>query len=402
MLRLDEAWLLLLDGITPLAAEEAPIGACAGRVLAEDLVAGRDQPPSPISAMDGYAVHREDVTPGAMLRVIGQSPAGAPFIGSARRGEAVRIATGGVLPEGADHVVIQESVSREGDQIRIEIPPSNPFIRKRGCDFMAGDVLARAGDVLTPARIGLLAAASIGSVHVHRRPRLIVLPSGDELREPGIPLEAGQIANSASYAVAALAEQWGAEPEQGEILPDDPELLGRALASADLRADVIVTIGGASVGERDSLPAAFERLGSGIRFHRVAIQPGKPVWHARFPDGRAVLGLPGNPTSAFVCSILFLKPLIFAKSGRNAAAATRTIGATLGGPIPANGEREQFLRAGVSVGPDGRIVASPDDRQDSGLWTPLASARALIRRPSRVSAARAGDQVEIIPIGECV
>jgi molybdopterin molybdotransferase len=195
--------------------------------------------------------------------------------------------------------------------------------------------------------------------------------------------------------------QWGAEPRQAEILPDDPELLGRALASADLRADVIVTIGGASVGDRDSLPAAFERLGSRIRFHRVAIQPGKPVWHARFPDGRAVLGLPGNPTSAFVCSILFLKPLIFAKSGRSAAAATRTIGATLGKPLPANGEREQFLRGGICIRHDGTIVASADDRQDSGLWAPLASARALICRPPGASAARVGDQVEVLPIGEC-
>jgi molybdopterin molybdotransferase len=403
MLCLDEARLLLLEGVDALPAEELPIGACVDRVLAEDTVATRDQPPSPVSAMDGYALHREDATPGAMLRVIGGSPAGDPFIGSVGRGEAVRIATGGVVPEGADHVVIQESVSREDDQIRInEIPSSNAFIRKRGCDFMAGDPLARAGDVLTPARIGLLAAASIGSVHVHRRPRVIVLPSGDELREPGIPLEGGQIANSAAYAVAALTVQWGAEPDQGEILPDDPELLRRALATADLSADVIVTIGGASVGERDSLPAAFERFGAGIRFHRVAIQPGKPVWHARFPDGRAVLGLPGNPTSAFVCSILFLKPLIFARLGRNVSAAMRTVGARLGKPLPANGERESFLRAGICVGPDGTIVASADDRQDSGLWTPLASARALIRRPSRASAAPAGDQVEILPIGECV
>jgi molybdopterin molybdotransferase len=401
MLSLDEARLLLLDGISALPAEQATIGACAHRVLAEDVVADRDQPPSPVSAMDGYALRGADAAAGATLRVIGGSPAGAPFTGSLGRGEAVRIATGGVVPEGADHVIVQEKVTREGDRIRIAGPPSsNAFIRARGCDFKAGDLLARAGDVLTPARIGLLAAAGIGSLLVHRRPQVTVLPSGDELREPGDALEAGQIVNSAAYAVAALAGQWGAEPTRGEILPDDPALLDRALGSADLRADVIVTIGGASVGERDSLPAAFERLGAGIRFHRVAIQPGKPVWHARFADGRAVLGLPGNPASAFVCSILFLEPLIFAKAGRDAAASIRTIGARLAKPLPANGERESFLRAGVSAGPDGTVLASADDRQDSGLWSPLASARGLIRRPAGAPAACAGERVELLPIGE--
>jgi molybdopterin molybdotransferase len=398
LLSLDEARALLLAGLSPVEAESLPIAECGGRTVAADIAAARDQPPGPVSAMDGYAVASADARPGAVLRVIGEAPAGAPFEGAVTGGTAVRIATGGVVPEGADRVVMQEIVERDGEIVRIAGEPgSATFVRPAACDFAAGETLARAGAVLTPARLGLAAAANLGALTVRRRPRVVLLASGDELREPGSALEPGAVVNSAAYALAELVSGWGGFPVRHPILPDDRSACEEALRSADLDADIIVPLGGASVGERDLLKPLVLGLGAGPVFERIAVQPGKPCWHARFADGRLVLGLPGNPASAFVCAHLLLKPLLHALLGRSEAEPPLL--AALARALPEGGSREVYWRASVSVDPDGRLKVEPDPRLDSSLQVPLAAANALVRRMAGAPAAEAGALVETILIG---
>jgi molybdopterin molybdotransferase len=395
---LDEARTLLLAGLRPVATETLPIAACGGRILAADVVAARDQPPEPVSAMDGYAVGSLDARPGTVLAVIGEAPAGATFEGSVGSGTTVRIATGGVVPRGADRIVVQEIVEREGGRIRIlEDPGAATFVRAAACDFAAGQVLVRAGDLLTPARLGLAAAANQGTLAVRRRPLVALLASGDELREPGSALEPGAIVNSAAYALAELVRGWGGVPVLHPILPDDRPGCEAALRSADLEADILVPLGGASVGERDVLKPLVLELGARPVFERIAVQPGKPCWHARFADGRLVLGLPGNPASAFVCAHLLLKPLLSALLGRTEP--ERPLFAALTRELPEGGSREVYWRACVSADSEGRLHVEPDPRLDSSLQAPLAAANALIRRLPGVPAAPAGELVETLLIG---
>lgn len=395
---LDEARALLLEGLPSVETETLPIAECGGRVLAADVVAFRDQPPDPVSAMDGYAVRSGDARAGAVLTVIGEAPAGAPFGGSVESGTAVKIATGGVVPSGADRIVVQESVEADGGRIRIvETPAAADFVRSAGCDFAFGDTLARTGDRLTPARLGLAAAANLGILAVRRRPLVALLASGDELREPGSALGPGAIVNSAAYALAELVMGWGGVAVRHPILPDDRSSCEAALQSADLDADVIVPLGGASVGERDVLKPLVLGLGARLVFERIAVQPGKPCWHARFPDGRLVLGLPGNPASAFVCAHLLLKPLLGALLGRTEP--DRTLFAALTRDLPQGGSREVYWRARVGADSDGRLLVEPDMRLDSSLQAPLAAANALVRRLPGAPAAAAGDLVDVLMIG---
>jgi len=398
LISLDEARALLLAGVRPVEAETLPIAAGGGRTLAADIAAARDQPPDPVSAMDGYAVASGDARLGTMLTVIGEAPAGAPFDGSVTPGTAVKIATGGVVPPGADRIVVQEVVDREGDRIRIAGEPGEAsFVRAAGCDFRDGEVLIRAGEMLTPARIGLAAAANLGTLQVRRRPRVVLLAAGDELREPGSPLAAGVIVNSAAYALAELVAGWGGIPIRHPILPDDRARCEDALRAADLDADVVVPLGGASVGERDVLRPLIQAMGARTLFERIAVQPGKPCWHARFGDGRLVLGLPGNPASAFVCAHLLLKPLLLCLLGRKEHAGP--IFAALTRALPKGGSREVYWRARISADPEGRLQVEPDPRLDSSLQTPLALANALVRRLPGAAAAAAGEMVETLPIG---
>ncbi|HYI65072.1 MAG TPA: gephyrin-like molybdotransferase Glp [Allosphingosinicella sp.] len=395
---LAEARALLLAGVAPVGAETLPIAQCGGRVLASDLVATRDQPPDPVSAMDGYAVRAEDARMGAVLEVIGEAPAGAPFAGHVAPGTAVRIATGGVVPPGAERIVIQEIVDEEGGRIGVrEAPGAATFVRAAGCDFRSGDLIGRAGDLLTPARLGLAAAANLGALEVRRRPRVALLPSGDELGEPGAALAAGGIVNSAAYALAELVAAWGGDPIRHAILPDDRDACAAELGAADLDAEVIVPLGGASVGDRDVLRPLFEALGARMVFERIAVQPGKPSWHARFPDGRLVLGLPGNPASAFVCAHLLLKPLLSPLLGR--FDADPLVRAALTRPLPKVGDREVYLRARLWADGEGRLRVEPDVRQDSSLQTPLAAANALVRRSPGAPPAAEGELVEVLTMG---
>lgn len=401
MISLDEARALLLDGVTPLGTEMTAIDCCAGCILAADVIADRDQPPNPVSAMDGYAIRRSDAGEGVELSVVGEAPAGAPFAQGILAGQAVRIATGGVVPEGSDQVIIQEHVARDGDLIRIvrwEPSHAPTYIRAAGCDFARGNLLARAGDRVTPAIHALLAAANLASVEVFAKPKIAILPSGDELREPGERLEPGQIVNSASYALADLVETWSGHATRLPILPDDPIACEAALRSLDTGADVLVTIGGASVGHRDNLKPLLAKLGAEVLFDRIAVQPGKPSWHARFPNGSLVLGLPGNAASAFVCAHLLLKPLLYRLTGRQALDAMKTISARIDGPLPANAARETFMRGWLSATGDATLRAAALAAQDSSLVSMLAQANCLIRRAQNAPPAAFDDIVEVLPI----
>jgi molybdopterin molybdotransferase len=399
LLSLDAARALLLADVAPVDSELLALAECGDRTLAADIVAARDQPPDPVSAMDGYAVRAEDVFAGARLRIIGDAPAGVPFGGSVAPGTAVRIATGGVVPRGADRIVIQELTARDGDEVRIEkAPGAAGYVRAAASDFAAGQTLARAGDLLTPARLGLAAAANLGTLPVRRRPRVALFASGEELREPGSALAPGLIVNSAGYALAELVRSWGGAPIRHEILSDDRARCAEQIAGAGLDAEIVVPLGGASVGERDVLRPVLEGLGACMIFARIAVQPGKPCWHARFPDGRLVIGLPGNPASAFVCAHLLLKPLMDALLGR--AGRGRLVAAALTRDLPEGAEREVYWRARLCIDGAGRLEVTPDDRQDSSLQTPLASANALVRRLPDAPAATAGDLAEVLIIGD--
>lgn len=394
-IRLEEALRLLLAGYGPLGSEEVAVGKAAGRTLAAPLLSTHDQPPAPMSAMDGFAVRSADVAEGAVLRLIGEAPAGAPFAGAVGISECVAIATGGVVPNGADRVIMQENAPRDGDRVTIDDPSGPPFVRPRGMDFAAGQQLLGVGALLSPAAIGLAAASGQARVMVARRPKVAIIASGDELREPGQPLGPGAAYNSAAYALAALVEAWGGEAMRVPTLSDelDPSIAAlRAIPDADL----YLPIGGASVGKRDVLRPAFEALGAALVFSRIAVIPGKPSWHARLPDGRAVLGLPGNPSSAFVCAHLLLRPLLAALTGQDPALPL--IRAQLGAPLPANGPREAWLRATLTI-EDGIATVTADARQDSGLQTPLAAANALLRRAAYALAASPGEMVDLMRIG---
>ena len=398
MISLDEARALLLDGVAPLPMEEVELSAADGRVLAVDLIAPFDQPAQNRSAMDGYAVAAGPVEAGTRLRVIGTAFAGAPFSGALQPGTAVRIGTGGVVPPDAKRILMQEAVERQGEDIIIrEAPGEARFIRSAGGDFGTGQTLIEAGEQLWPAHLGLAAAAGYARLPVRRPPRMFIFASGDEIREPGQGLDAGQTFNSAAYAIEALVRRWGGEPRREAILPDEHARARDHIAKARQGADVLVFIGGASVGERDVLRSVVEELGATQRFDRVAVQPGKPCWHARFAGGPLVLGLPGNPASAYVCAHLLLEPLLAAMTGRKSQ--TTLVPAVLLSPMAAGGARETYWRADAALDRAGRLTVAADPHIDSSLQLPLARANALIRRSANEEAAKCGDVVDVILTG---
>ena len=397
MISLDAARALLLDGVAPMAVEQVALADAAGRILAADLVASFDQPALPTSAMDGYAIAAADANAGTRLRLVGDAFAGTPFSGRVERGTAVQIATGGVVPHGADRVIMQEVVARDGDDVVLIGPIHDAlFVRAAGGDFRNGERLLAAGETLTPGALGLAAAANHPALPIRVRPRVAIFASGDELREAGEPLAPGEVANSAAHAVAALVSRWGGVPERQPTLADDPATIRAAIEAA--HADVLLFIGGASVGERDYLRSVVAELGGAIHFDKIAVQPGKPCWHARFADGRLLLGLPGNPASAFVCAHLLLEPLLAALLGRETAHPL--LRATLTAPMPVGGARETWSRASAAVDGGGSLIVTPDPRSDSSLQRPLAEANALVRRPAGASAAPAGTPVDLILIAE--
>lgn len=387
MIGFDEALALVADVAKPLGAETVPLAGAKGRLLAAPVVARVDSPPADVSAMDGYAVREADL-PGR-LAVIGESFPGGEA-GAMAAGQCVRIFTGAPVPEGADRVVIQEVVRREGGTAIIdEAPGPARHIRKRGSDFAQGDVLLDAGRLLDARALVAAAGADLASLEVRRRPRLVILGTGDELVEPGTAHETpGAIPESVSLGVAALAEDWGGEIVARRLLKDDLPAMARAAAEALAAADLVVVTGGASVGEKDYAKAMFAPSGLDLVFAKVAIKPGKPVWLGR-AGTKLVIGLPGNPTSAMVTARLLLAPLIAGLGGRDPGLDWRR--APLAEAIGPCGDRETFLRAAWEGGAV-RALAN----QDSGAQRTLAAADVLIRRRPGAPAAQAGDTVEIL------
>lgn len=378
-------------------AETLPLAQCAGRVLADDLAALRTQPPFANSAMDGYAVRADDLAPAKELRVIGESAAGRAYAGAVGPGEAVRIFTGAPIPEGADTILIQENAEGVGGPtIRVrEGTERGKFVRPAGLDFREGEVLLRAGQRLDSASLGLSAAMGHPRLSVRRKPLVAILATGDELVLPGEPVGPDQIVASNSFALAALVEQAGGVALDLGIARDDhADLAAKIGAARQADADVLVTLGGASVGEHDLVQAALKAQGMALGFWKIAMRPGKPMMMGLL--GRMVaLGLPGNPVSSIVCGHLFVVPLIKALLGMGHPEAEPGEPARVGRDLPANDERQDYLRSELALGPDG-WVATPFVKQDSSMLATLARADALLIRPAFAEPAKQGDACRII------
>ena len=383
--------------LAPLRATPAEIVALAdawGRVLAAPVVARLTQPPADVSAMDGYALRAVDGRVGANLCVIGSAPAGHPFAGRIGAGEALRLFTGSIVPEGADTVLLQEDAIRAGDAVEVrEVCTPGRHIRRAGQDFTLGDVLLQPGRRLGARDVGLAAAANHPWLAVHRRPRIAILATGDEIAMPGEPIGPGGIVSSNSHAIAALVRAGGGEPVILPVAPDDAVAIGRAVDSLG-GIDMLVTTGGASVGDHDLVQAALTERGFVLDFWKIAMRPGKPLIAGRIAD-TPVLGLPGNPVSALICAALFLLPSLDVLGGLSAA-APRTERAVLGTGLAQNDARADHLRATLATVPGGLLVATPFPRQDSGMLSLLARADALILRAPHAPALAHGAEVEVI------
>jgi molybdopterin molybdotransferase len=400
LLSVADALARVLDGVTPLPIESVPLNEAEGRVLADDLAARRTQPPDDVSAMDGYAVRADDVASApARLRLIGEVAAGRPFDGTLESGQAVRIFTGGVLPQGADTVVIQENTAREGDTVIVNTPAARARnVRAAGLDFRAGTVLLRKGRRLTGRDVSLAAAMNYPAVPVHRRPKVAIAATGDELVPPGTEPGPGQIVYSNVFAIAAVAQGAGAAVLDLGILPDRLEdTVAGVRRAREAGADVLITAGGASVGDYDLVQPALLAEGLELSFWKIAMRPGKPLLSGTLGAMR-VLGLPGNPVSAYVCSVLYLVPLVRALLGRSDTAVTHEQ-AVLGRALPKNDEREDYLRATLTR-TDGNWVATPFPAQDSSMLTPLAGADCLVIRPPFAPAAEAGAPCLIVKLDD--
>ena len=394
-----EALQRVLADARPLPAETVPLDDALGRVLTQDIKALRTQPPDALSAMDGYAVRAGDVAQvPATLHVIGEVAAGHPFEGKVGAGQAARIFTGGVMPAGADTVVIQEHTAREGNTITVQKPTAEGRnVRRRGIDFSEGQILLASGRRLTGRDLMLAAAMNHPTVSVHRRPKVAVLGTGDELVPPGITPGPGEIVYSNGFALTALARTEGAEVNNLGIAHDRIDAIVAAVRRArDWSADILVTSGGASVGEHDLVQRALAAEGLDLSFWRVALRPGRPMMHGRL-GAMQVLGVPGNPVSSYVCAFLFFVPLIRRLSGRGDAVPAPEP-ARLGRDLPANDGRADYLRATLSQGPEG-LVATALPVQDSSLMATLARADCLVIREPNAPAAGAGSPCVILKLG---
>jgi molybdopterin molybdotransferase len=392
-----DALAAVLEGAEPVPEEAVALDAAHHRVLARDVAALRTQPPEAMSAMDGYAVRASDAAQvKARLKVIGEVAAGRPFDRALGPGETARIFTGGVIPAGADAVVIQEDTLVDGDTITItEAAIPGRHIRPAGVDFRAGSVLLRAGTLLSDRDLSLAASMNHPELAVRRRPKVALLATGDELVMPGATPGPGQIVYSNGYALRALARAEGAETVDLGIAADTLAATVEGIRRAhECGADILVTTGGASVGDHDLVRQSLQAVGATMAFWKIAMRPGKPMMHGRLGAMR-VLGVPGNPVSSYVCSLLFLVPLIRALSGASAVHNARD-SAFLGCDVGANDVREDYLRARLHKREDGALIATPVNHQDSSLLAYLSAAQALVVRAPFAPAAVAGDQCEIL------
>ncbi|MEX0840995.1 MAG: gephyrin-like molybdotransferase Glp, partial [Xanthobacteraceae bacterium] len=377
----------------------APLAEAAGRVLAEDIAARTTQPPADISAMDGYAVRAADVAAVPVtLKIVAEIAAGHPLTREVKPGEAARIFTGGVMPAGADTVVIQENAARKNDTVTINVTTAaGKNVRRAGLDFKQGDVLLPKGRRLSARDLMLAAAMDCPALPVHRAAKMAVLCTGDELVPPGAPRKEGQIFYSNGFALMALAQEEGCDVVDLGIVPDRVDDTVAAIRRArDRGADIQVTCGGASVGEHDLVQKSLAAEGLALSFWKVALRPGRPVMHGRL-GGMQVLGLPGNPVSAYVCALLFLVPLIRRLGGRGDLSLS-TDSAVAGADLPANDERMDFLRARLAPGPDGALVATPLPIQDSSMMAALAQADCLLIREAYAPALKAGGRCAIVKL----
>ena len=382
LLSVREAVTRILAGVAPTEAETVPLAEAFGRVLATPLAALRTQPPFPASAMDGYALRAADARAGTRLKVIGASIAGKGFAGRIGPGEAVRIFTGAPVPEGADAILIQENGEAGNGAVTVrEAPPPGRHIRPAGLDFREGDALLAAGRKLEARELALAAAMNHAAVPVRRRPLVAVLATGDELVPPGGTPGPDEIVASNTFGIAAQVAKAGGTPRDLGIVRDDRVAIARAVdAARSANADILVTLGGASVGEHDLVGAVLEERGMALDFWKIAMRPGKPLLFGRLGAMR-VLGLPGNPVSSLVCGILFLEPLIGALLGRPYVEPGEP--AVLGADLPANDGREDYLRARLTRTPDGA----------------LAAADCLLVRPANAPAGKRGERCRVVRLG---
>lgn len=395
LLHVDQALSAILARVPPVTPEQAPLDQALGRVLAAPLIAEHDQPPFDASAMDGYAMRAADVAGDAALRVIGMSQAGAGFSGTLGPGDAVRIFTGAPLPPGADTVIMQEEALREGDTVRFSAAARlGHSVRPRGNDFATGDVLIEAGSRLTPMQIAVAAAANQASLTLARRPRIGLVATGDELVLPGTMLGPGQIVASNSLGLAAMLAPYAETITDHGIIRDDQDLLRQRLSAAFADGpDIIVTTGGASVGEHDLVQDVLKELGVTLDFWRINMRPGKPLMFGT--RGKTlVFGLPGNPVSAMVTAIAFIKPALRALLGYAEPAHWRL---PLAGPTPPNSARRHFMRARLMHTPTGPELL-PISQTDSGHTSSLAYADMLIVQPENDPGQITGTLVEALPI----
>jgi molybdopterin molybdotransferase len=396
-----DALSAILAGADPVSEEVVALDEAYHRILARDVAARRTQPPQAMSAMDGYAVRAADAADvSARLKVIGEVAAGRPFERKVGPGEAVRIFTGGVIPDGADAVIIQEDTGVDGDHITIaEAAVPGRHIRAAGVDFREGDVLLKRGRRLTDRDLSLAAGMNYPELAVHRRPKIAMLATGDELVMPGATPSPGQIVYSNGYSLRALARAEGAEIIDLGIAADTVAATTEGIRRArKADADILITLGGASVGDHDLVKRSLEAEGVAMAFWRIAMRPGKPMMHGRL-GAMQVIGLPGNPVSSYVCGFLFLVPLIRALSGRDTIHHRRE-NALLGRDLAANDQREDYLRARLEARDDGTLVAMPMNHQDSSLSGNLAAARALVIRPPFAPAAAKGSRCELLRLPE--
>jgi molybdopterin molybdotransferase len=389
MIAVEEAVARIVAALKPLEPECVALGSAAGRTLAVDALAKSDQPPFPVSMMDGYAVRSADA---GSRHIIGSAPAGHPFSGTLGPGEALRIFTGSVVPDGADAVLAQEDAQRDGDDVRFsEMPRPGKFIRPRGLDFQAASLLVPQGRRLTPRDLALLAAGDLAEVAVRRRPVIAFAATGDELSLPGQPRKPGGVVASSVYGLDAMIQQWGGEAHDLGILPDKPDAIA---ALAKEQCDLLITLGGASVGDHDLVQSALGPQGFALDFWKIAMRPGKPLIFGRL-GATPFLGLPGNPVSSMVCAQLFLRPAIAAMLGRKTEAPLKH--ARLLGTLTANDSRQDYLRAACEWR-DGDLWVHPFSAQDSSMLKIYSRSDALIVRKPHALPLADGAAVEILPL----
>jgi molybdopterin molybdotransferase len=399
LLPVADALAKVVAGVTPLPAETVPLYAARTRVLASGITALRTQPGFNASAMDGYAVRGQDAQEGAVLELIGESAAGHGYAGRVGENQAVRIFTGAPVPDGADTVVIQEQTRREGNQVIVEATAKpGQHIRARGLDFAEGKEALTPGTVIGPRDIALAAAMNHPRLPVHRRPKVAILATGDELVLPGQAIGENQIVASNNFAIRALVEAEGGEVLDLGIASDDFPSLEAAIKRARAeKADVLVTIGGASVGDHDLIQTALTREGMRLGFWKIAMRPGKPLLHGRL-GAMHILGLPGNPVSSVVCGVLFLVPLLRTLLGRSDAGPPRRK-AVFARSWPANDVREDYIRARFLLDDTSDILkVEPLTLQDSSLVSVMQHADCLVIRPPFAPEAKAGETCEIIDL----